>query len=213
MADLPIMLRIDGRRCVVIGGGAVAARRVASLLACGAHIHIIAPKIDPALEAQLDDRATWQRRGYQRGDLRGALLAVIATDDAQVNAAAAAEAREHGVLINRADDPEAGDFAVPAHAHHGPLTVAVHTAGISASLAASLRRRLSAALDPDVPRLLELVGPYRTTIQQAITDPAARRAALRRLADDEALALLKARGAEAVRRRCESLVKNEPPAA
>jgi len=212
MADLPIMLRIEGRRCVVIGGGTVAARRAASLRACGAQLTIIAPAIDPTLEAQLGDRVTWESRGYQPGDLRGAVLAVIATDDAAVNAAAAAEAREHGVLINRADDPAAGDFAVPAHTHHGPLTVAVHTAGISASLAANLRRQLSAALDPDVPRLLGLVGPYRTTIQQAIADPAARRAALRRLADDEALALLKTEGEDALRRRCQSLVNNEPPA-
>jgi len=213
MPDLPIMLRIDGRRCVVIGGGAVAARRAAALRACGAHLTIIAPTIDPSLETTLGERARWEKRGYQPGDLRGAWLAVIATDDAGVNDAAAAEARERGVLINRADEPAAGDFAVPAHAHHGPLTVAVHTAGISARLAASLRHQLSEALDPDVPRLLELVAPYRVRLQESIADAGRRRAALRRLADDEALALLKAEGEDALLRRCESLAEQTPPPA
>ena len=209
MSDLPIMLRIEGRRCVVLGGGAVAARRVASLRACGAHLTIIAPTIDPALEAQLGDQVRWQRRPYAAGDLRGARLAVIATDDPAANDAAAAEAREFGVLINRADDPDAGDFAVPAHAHHGPLTVAVHTGGISANFAAKLRQQISDAIDPDVPRLLELVAPYRARIQQSTHDADPRRAALRRLADEEALALLKAEGEDAVRRRAAGLVGGE----
>lgn len=206
MPDLPVMLKLAGKRCVIVGGGAVAARRAAALTASGASVRIIAPAVDKAVTPQLGEQVTWTQRTYQPGDVAGAALVVIATDDPAVNAAAADEARQAGALINRADDAEAGDITIPAHSHDGPLTVAVHTGGVSANLAAKLRRELSASIDPDIPRLLALVAPYRDQIRANLHDDAARREALRRLADDEALALLKASGEPAVHQRSRALI-------
>lgn len=131
---------------------------------------------------------------------------VIATNDGATNARIARDARDAGVLANRADAPDAGDLSIPAHAHHGPITLAVHTGGISAAAAAAIRRELSGAMDADWPRLLELVAPYRSKIQAAFTDGSHRTDRLTRLADADAMDTLKQHGPDALLARCESLL-------
>jgi siroheme synthase (precorrin-2 oxidase/ferrochelatase) len=116
------------------------------------------------------------------------------------------------VLVNRADEPTEGDFTVPAHARHGPITLAVHTGGVSAGAGAAIRRELSAALDPAWPRLLELVAPFRSRIQDATPEPDVRQEKLQRLAGPETMKLLKEQGPEAVKRFCESLASPAAPA-
>ncbi|MCE9590884.1 MAG: bifunctional precorrin-2 dehydrogenase/sirohydrochlorin ferrochelatase [Planctomycetes bacterium] len=205
MPDLPVMLRISGRRCVVIGGGRVARRRAAALLDAGGDVTVIAPTIDPDLVSL---KVKLEQRPYRNGDLAGAVLVVVATDDPAVNRLAADEARRVGVLVNRADDPESGDISIPAHAHHGPITLAVHTSGGSATASALIRRQMSDALDPDWPRLIELVSPYRSKVQAGFKDTAQRTARLARLADADALAVLKRDGTQALLARCEDLLKS-----
>ncbi|MFA9479066.1 bifunctional precorrin-2 dehydrogenase/sirohydrochlorin ferrochelatase [Phycisphaerales bacterium AB-hyl4] len=205
-SHLPIMLKLSGRRCVIVGGGPVALRRAQAMLDCDADVTVIAPQIDDALAA-LPDLIVHQRP-YEPGDLADAVLVVVATDDPAVNDRVARDADERGVLVNRADDPAAGDVAIPAHAHHGPITLAVYTAGRSASAAATIRRSLSDQLDPDWPRLLEAVGLYREQIQARVADPAERHARLRRLTDADAMAILKAQGVDALHARCRAIVQN-----
>lgn len=202
MADLPAMLHISGRRCVIVGGGSVAKRRAASLLEAGAAVTVIAPRIEAELAAS---PVAAVRRPYQAGDLDGAFLVVIATDDPGVNQRVADDARAARVLTNRSDDPQAGDLIIPAHAHHGPITLAVQTGGASPAAAAAIRRELSAALDPDWARLLEAVAPFRAALQSSVADPASRQEKLRRLADAEAMQTLKARGLDALLERCRAI--------
>lgn len=206
MADLPVMLKVRGIRCVIVGGGAVARRRAVALLEAGARVAVIAPDVDEQL-ADMDVRL--ERRGYEPGDLEGARLVVIATDDPALNQRIADDAQRLGVLVNRADAPEAGDLSIPAHAHHGPLTLSVHTAGISAAAAAAIRRELSDALDPDWPRLLEAVADYRRELQRAVPDALERQARLRRLTDPEAMRILKARGLAALHAHCRKIVTEQ----
>lgn len=201
--DLPVMLKVRDRRCLIVGGGSVAVRRAGALLKAGARVAVVAPQIDPELAGLPMDVHT---RAYQPSDLDDAMLVVIATDNPQVNAQVAADARQRGVLVNRADDPDQGDLTIPAHAQHGPITLAVHTGGISAGAAAEIRRGLSAALDPDWPRLLEVVAPYRDRIQQSTPDREARRKLLAQLSDPQAMTLLKTQGPEALRQHCERLL-------
>ncbi|MEX0653523.1 MAG: NAD(P)-dependent oxidoreductase [Phycisphaeraceae bacterium] len=212
MADhLPIMLKLRGRRCVVIGGGAVARRRAAALLECGAEVTVIAPEPGERWTALA---VTLVRRAYEPGDLAGAVVAVAATDVPAVNAQVVREAAERGVLVNRVDDPAAGDFTVPAHARHGPITLSVDTAGRSPSAAVAIRQQLGDALDPDWPRLLEIAGPYRAQLQATGADPAERHARLRRLTDADAMAILKAQGPDALHAHCRAIADhplNRPP--
>lgn len=195
MPPLPVMLNLSGKRCVIVGGGPVAVRRAKALLEAGAAVTVIAPNTEPALTAPPLDI---HHRPYRTGDLADAFIVVIATDDPQVNQAVARDAQNTGVLVNRADDPDAGDFTVPAHAHHGPITLAVHTGGASASASATIRRELSDALDPDWPTLIELAAGIRPVIQQNHTNPAKRRDRLMKLAGPHAMAILKGQGRDAL---------------
>ena len=208
MAGLPAVLNVAGRRCVVVGAGrwrCGGRRRCARLCAT---VRVIGPAVKGAFD-ELDVEVL--RRGYQRGDLAGAFLVVAATDDPAVNEAVAAEARATGVLVNRADEPAAGDFSVPAHERHGPVTVAVDTDGISATAATAIRRELSAAMDADWPRLLEVVRPYRRMIQEHFADHGERLARLAQLTEPEAMRTLKQEGPEALKSLCERLADPKQP--
>jgi precorrin-2 dehydrogenase len=195
MPPLPAMLNIQGKRCVIVGGGPVALRRARALLAAGAIVVVIAPKAESTL-AELP--IEHHQRPYHRDDVANTTLVVVATDDPQVNEAVSSDARAAGALVNRADAPELSDFTVPAHTHHGPITLAVGTGGVSASAAAVIRRQLSDALDPDWTRLLAHAASYRTIIQQRFDDPEQRRERLIRLADTDAMAILKNQGDQAL---------------
>lgn len=196
------MLNLRGRRCLIVGAGSVAARRARAMFEAGARVCVVAPRVDDAVRAL---GVELRERGYEPADMAGAFLVVVATDDARINERVAADARAAGVLVNRADDPEAGDFVVPAHGSAGPVTVAVHSGGVSAAAAAAIRDELLAALDPAWPRLLSLAAPYRGRIQAAFTDADERQARLRKLTDGAAAAILKGSGEDAYRRHCEAL--------
>lgn len=196
MPPLPVMLNVQNRRCVVVGGGPVALRRTLALLEAGAVVTVISPASLPDLTSLPIELHS---RPYHRDDLADAMLVVIATDDAQVNEQVAKDAHEAGVLINRADMPERGDFVAPAHCHHGPITLAVGTNGVSARAAAVIRDQLADALDADWITLLTCAGEHRRLIQQQVADPAQRRDLLLRLADDRAMTILKDQGESALR--------------
>ena len=195
MPGLPVILTIQGRRCAIIGGGAVALRRARALLSSGAQVTVIAPQIDPGLEALAVNIVP---REYRPGDLEGLFLVVIASNNPEVNQQAAEHAKRLGILVNRTDAPTEGDFSIPAHQHHGPVTLAVHTDGISATASAAIRDAFSEQLDPDWPRLLEHAAGFRQVIQENFTDPDQRRDRLLKLAGPQALAILKSRGEHAL---------------
>jgi precorrin-2 dehydrogenase / sirohydrochlorin ferrochelatase len=203
MVDFPIMLKVSGRKCVVIGGGPVAVRRAKALAEAGAQVLVVAMAVDPEM-AGLGVKVCV--REAREEDLDGALVVVLATGDAGVNERMGAAARARGALVNRADDASEGDFSVPAHAHHGPVTVAVHTSGISAGASAAIRKELSETLDEDWVRLLELVRPYRERIQGLGLAAGERQRRLKVLGSGEMLALLKREGPGAVVAVCEELV-------
>ncbi len=120
-----LLVDLTGRSVVVVGGGAVAARRIPDLLAAGATVTVIAPEVD----GRISDDCTVIRRAYQPDDLVGSWLALACTDDPAVNAAVAAEADERGVWCLRADEAEASSAWRPATAVVDDLTVAVSAAG------------------------------------------------------------------------------------
>ncbi len=207
MPSLPVMLDIQGKRCVIVGGGPVALRRAEALQRAGGEVVVIAPSVGAELLALPIERI---ERPYQSGDLGGAWIVIIASNDPEVNEDAARDAKLAGALVNRADDPGAGDFTVPAHEHHGQVTLAVHTGGASASASAAIRRELSDALDPDWPRLIEQAAAFRSIIQERFADPDERRRRLMKLADPQALAILKDRGEAALLDYYRGLTQPDP---
>ena len=115
MRYYPVFLDLTGRRCIVIGGGVVAERRVDGLLAAGAHVTVVSPEISEGLRRLiLQSSLEHLARKYERGDLAGFAIAFVATDDGTVNAAVFDEARTRGIWVNCADDPSHCDFISPA---------------------------------------------------------------------------------------------------
>lgn len=189
----PVALRLEGCRCLVVGGGAVAARRIASLLEVGADVTVIAPtacvEISKWAEA---GRIRYMVDVYRPDYLEGVFLVVAATNRPEVNAAVAADARKRGVLCNDTEDSERGNCVVPAVVRRGDLLLAVTTGGRSPALAARIQNELEATYGPEYGPYVELLGDIRKHVLEASADAAKRRAALQKVVDDrEVLALIR----------------------
>jgi precorrin-2 dehydrogenase/sirohydrochlorin ferrochelatase len=142
----------------VVGGGAVATRKVRKLLQAGADVVVVSPEVCPEL---LGMEVEIYNRPYEYSDLEGADLAFTATDSREVNAAVTREARERGVRINVADRPSEGDFAVPSTLRRGGLQVAVSTGGTSPTLARRIRDELEEVFGPEWAGVVEELGAVR----------------------------------------------------
>lgn len=158
----PVNLILTGRRCLVVGGGRVAARKIEGLVACGAVVTVVAPAFDEEVLRQPVER---RARRYERGDIAGCWLVVTATDDPEVNRAVADDAESAGIWVNSADDPTNCSFTLPAVVRQGPITVAVGTGGTSPALASWLRRRLEAEVGPEYVTLAELLAAERDRLR------------------------------------------------
>ncbi|MCA1694072.1 MAG: bifunctional precorrin-2 dehydrogenase/sirohydrochlorin ferrochelatase [Actinobacteria bacterium] len=155
----PVNLRLAGRRCLVVGGGTLARRKIEALLEVGADVRVVAPEIHPAIEAL--PGVSIERRRYRRGELAGERLVVTATGDPEVDGAVFEDGEACGVWVNAADDPEHCAVTLPARIRRGPLLVTVSTSGQSPAVATWLRRRLEDELGPEYEALLRLVADVR----------------------------------------------------
>ena len=167
MGYLPIFIEMKQRRCLVIGGGSVAERKIAGLLEAGATVTVISPDVSETI-------ARWSKnkviqltaRRYQPGDLAGHDIAFIATDDEGSNTTAYNEGRERGIWVNAADDPAHCDFILPSVLRRGDLTVAVSTGGGSPALARTIREELEIHLSREYEQLADLAAEARAELQK-----------------------------------------------
>ena len=159
----PVLLRLAGRSCLVVGGGRVALGKVRGLLAVDARVTVVAPDVLDELAAL--DGVTVVRRAYEAGDLAGHRLAIAATDDPAVNHQVFLDGEAAGVWVNSADDPANCAFTLPAVVRQGPITVAVSTGGHSPALSTWLRDRLAAELGPEHEVLLQLLAERRQALR------------------------------------------------
>jgi precorrin-2 dehydrogenase/sirohydrochlorin ferrochelatase len=197
MAFYPVFLDLAGRACVVVGGGIVAERRVASLLTAGAGVTVVSPEVTPALaDLAAAGRIRHVARPYRPGDLDGAGLAFTAVDDPGVSPAVALEARERAVWLNAADDQGHCDFILPGLVRRGLLTVAVGSGAASPALTRALREHLDSVLGTEWEALGELAAAARRELRAAgrVTDGDAWR---RALAPDVRALLAEGRSGEA----------------
>ena len=160
----PVMLDLTDVRCLIVGGGTVAARKASELVACGALVTVISPVICPELRALAV--AQLLERKHQPGDGSDFQLIMTATDDPAVNALVAREARARNQWVNAADDPENCSFILPALIRRGPVTIAVSTGGASPSLAGWLRDRIGASVGPEVGDAAEALAAERAALHK-----------------------------------------------
>jgi siroheme synthase-like protein len=201
------LVGLQKKRCVVVGGGDVALRKVQSLLDAGAlQVVVISPRLDDGLsQIQRQGHIQHIARGYRPGDLKGAFLAIATTDDPEVNSSVSHEAEAEGILLNVVDDPERCNFIVPSTLRRGDLVIGVSTGGQSPALAAGLRRTLERTLGYEYSGFLELAGDLRRRAAREL--PAGARACFwYDLAGSEALALLRDGHEEQARRLANELL-------
>ncbi len=166
-AYYPIFLNISGKRCVVVGGGQVALRKVRALLEHGASVEVISPDSCPEL-GQLAESGEIRvlNRECQAGDLKDAFIAIAATDNSDVNLQVVKEARSKAVLVNVVDDAENSDFIVPSYIRRGDVVIAISTAGRSPALARKIRTRLENDFGEEYASLALLVDEVRTEVKR-----------------------------------------------
>jgi siroheme synthase-like protein len=163
----PIFLKIQGKRCVVVGGGEVALRKVRMLIDSKARVTAIAPAFHPGFGQLVKNRALrLVQRSYKQGDLEDAVLVISATDEKGVNKRVAHDAKKQGVLVNVADDPGKSDFISPSLFKRGSLTVAISTAGVSPALARKIRTKLEKSFGEEYASLLSLIGEVRSELRE-----------------------------------------------
>lgn len=169
MDFLPIFLDVRGRPAIVIGGGAIAARKAELLVRSGARVTVIAPRLVPAFEALLATGRVEHRAGQFAPDaLVGAAVIIAATDQPTINARVADAARERGIPINVVDDLELSTFIVPAIVDRDPVVVAVGTSGNAPVLARYVRERIEALLPPQLGKLATLAGRWRRRVARTL---------------------------------------------
>jgi siroheme synthase-like protein len=157
----PVVLLLEGRRVLVVGGGAVAASKVTSLLDAGAVVHVVATEVREAVRALA---VTWEERPYAPGEVAGYRFVVAATDDPAVNEQVFLDGEAAGVFVNAADDPAHCSATLPARLQRGPVLVTVSTSGHSPALAGWLRDRLGEQVGPEVEDLARMLSEARAEL-------------------------------------------------
>lgn len=159
----PVSLVVAGRRCLVVGAGAVAARKVQGLVDCGAVVTVVAPDVHPSITG-LGGQVTLHRRPYRPSDVAHHQLVITATGVPAVDGAVARDADQAGIWVNSADDPANCSVYLPAVHRDGPVSIAVSTGGASPALAVWIRRRIAAALAPGTAGLACVLEDARRTL-------------------------------------------------
>jgi siroheme synthase-like protein len=166
LVGYPANLLVAGRRCVVVGAGRIAARKIESLLDAGAEVTVVAPLVGDEVRAwAAEGRLELRERPFTDPDLDGAWLAVTATDDAAVNAAVFAAGEARRTFVNSADDPANCSFTLMSVVRRGDIVVTIGTNGRSPALATYLKDHVRDEMGPEYETLLELLSEAREELR------------------------------------------------
>jgi uroporphyrin-III C-methyltransferase len=183
MGMLPIFLKLDGRRCLLVGAGNVALDKIGSLVKTGLRLRVVAPEVRVEIQ-QLgaEGKLEWVQRAFEPADLDGNFLVVTATDSPETNALVYREAAERGILCNSVDDIPNCDFYFGSVVSRGDLQIAISTAGQSPAVAQHLRREIDEQLPEDLGPWLESLGQLRREVLEIHPSSEARKSLLHQLA-------------------------------
>ncbi|MBI1279230.1 MAG: hypothetical protein GC179_13975 [Anaerolineaceae bacterium] len=191
----PVMLNLEGRTCVIVGGGAVATRKIDRLLSAGAKVTVISPELHPALIALAKDRKiTVQQEAYTSGMLANLhpLLVFAATNDSAINQQVADEARSLGALVNGVDEHSGDrDFMSMASVQRGEITVSVSLGGASPALVAHLQREIDKVIGEEYATLSTWMAKARPLVQEGVKSQPERAALWRRVIESSILDTLR----------------------
>lgn len=167
----PLFMNLQDQWVLVVGGGAVAYRKVKTLLACQALVRVVSPHLISPLEMLIDNkRCFWSIKKYSQTDLRDAMLIFACTEKAEVNDKVASDAQEVSRPVNVADNPEKCSFIVPSVFRQGDLSIAVSTGGASPLVARQIRKQLEDTYKDSMAVYLDLLRSWRPEIKRKLTE-------------------------------------------
>jgi len=182
-ALFPLFLKLEGRRCVVVGAGRIATQKLKSLIDCAADVNVIAPEASHEIQELARSRnLTWIQAEFKVEHLVGSTLVIAATGSPAVNEQVFRAAQERGVLCNSVDEPERCDFYYPAVVRRGALQIAISTAGKSPALARRIRQELEAQFDSSYITWLNWLGSVRELFLKRRVSPLLRERTLNQIA-------------------------------
>ena len=192
MRYYPAYLDIKNRKCLVVGGGAVGARKVKMLLKCGASVTVISPVVSEQLKNLADSGAiTLHRRSYRSSDLAGIFLVIGATDDDKLNRQISDDAKRLNLLCNIADRPQDCNFILPSIVSRGDLTISISTSGKSPALAKKLRKNLEDQFGEEYAVFLQLMGAIRKKLLHRSHEPEAHKELFEQLINSELVDMIR----------------------
>jgi len=173
----PICLNIKDKKCVVVGGGEVALRKVKSLIEADAKVVVISPEIIPSLkELVKKNKITYVNQEYKSKYIKkDTFLVIAASNDKQLNAKIAHDADKLNLLINVVDSPKLGNFILPATLRRGKLIISISTSGQSPALARKIKKDLLSIYGIEYEILVNLLGKLRTKVQAKYKDEESRK--------------------------------------
>ncbi|MGM0470990.1 MAG: precorrin-2 dehydrogenase/sirohydrochlorin ferrochelatase family protein [Bacillota bacterium] len=187
----PIALDLAGRKVLVVGGGAVAARKVEPLLTTGAEITVVSPQLSARLEELVNEtEITYRQRVYSSTDIEDKFLVISATDEQSVNQQVAEDGLAQDKLVNIVDQPELSNFNVPAVVKEGSLCISIATDGKSPALSGQIRRRLETEFGKEYQIFLDWMGDLRSEIIAQVEDIKDRNKIFKQLVNSDILNLL-----------------------
>ncbi|KRF18584.1 bifunctional precorrin-2 dehydrogenase/sirohydrochlorin ferrochelatase [Paenibacillus sp. Soil787] len=214
----PIMMNLSGRRCLVVGGGAVAERKVKSLLQAGAHVTIVSTEFtEELMKMENQSEVVLYRQTFQpsimideSSDFAPYTLVVAATNDAKVNAGVYEIASRLGQLINVVDQPQLSSFIVPSVVRRGKLVIAVSTGGASPSAARKIAQELDTAYGEEYETYLDFLSDLRLLIQSKVTDKEVRQRVFKEMLEWDVLSKIRGGTFEGWKEKLYITIEKEP---
>ena len=187
MSSMPLMIDLNDKQIVIVGGGKVATRRATTLVEYCFHVHIVSPTLTTELQNLLENgRLTWSEKQFEPQDIKRAYLVVIATDQPEVNDYVKA-CLPHGTLLNHAADAHAGDVTFPSILKRGRLTISVSTNGASPKLGSQIISTLNDMYDDNYETYIEFLYQSRQYIKALAIEPSRKQRLLQQIVSDEYL--------------------------
>lgn len=190
----PAFINLCGKKCIVIGGGKVAERKILSLIRSGAKVKVISPVITDTIEKYKTKKQIEHiKRKYRKGDLKNAFLVIAATSDKETNKKVSDEA---DCLVNAVDMPEMANFIVPSVINRGMMTIAISTSGASPAIAKAVRKEMEMLYNKDFGKFLAFLKKLRARAIKEISDKKTRERLFKNLASKEVIKTLREKGFE-----------------
>lgn len=188
----PAFINLNGKDCIVIGGGRIAERKVLTLIKCGARVKVISPSLTNHLEKlKKKGKIDHIERIYKKGDLKKAFLVIAATSDEEINRKISIDSP---CLVNVVDMPEMANFIVPSVVDRNPLIIAISTSGASPALAKAIRRELETFYNKDFSKYLAFLRKIRNKVIAEIYDKKERERFLKYIGSTDMINVIRKRG-------------------